>query len=46
MKGLPTLKKVIVVNYTGNAAATVAKLPNAVTFDDFIEAYAPAPSTM
>ena len=43
VKGLPTLKKVIVVNYTGNAAATVAKLPNAVTFDDFIDAYSPAP---
>ncbi len=26
-----------------NAAASVAKLPNAVTFDDFIDAYAPGP---
>ena len=43
VKGLPTLKKVIVVNYTGNAAATAARLPNAVTLDDFIEAYSPAP---
>ncbi|MEO1159756.1 MAG: acetoacetate--CoA ligase, partial [Pseudomonadota bacterium] len=42
VKGLPTLKKVIVVNYTGNAAATAARLPNAVTFDDFIDAYSPA----
>jgi len=43
VKGLPTLKKVIVVNYTGNAPATAAKLPHAVTFDDFIEPYSPAP---
>ncbi len=43
IKGLPTLKKVIVVNYTGNAAATAARLPDAVTLDDFIGTYSPAP---
>jgi acetoacetyl-CoA synthetase len=42
-KGLPTLKKIIVVDYAGHAAATAAKLPNAVTYDAFIEAFAPAP---
>ncbi|MEM9470609.1 MAG: acetoacetate--CoA ligase [Pseudomonadota bacterium] len=43
VKGLPTLKKVIVVNYTGNADAAAAKLPNAITLEDFISAYSPAP---
>jgi len=42
-KGLPTLKKIIVVDYTGHAAETAAKLPNAVTYDGFIGAFAPAP---
>ena len=43
VEGLPTLKKVIVVNYTGTAPAAAARLPLAVTLEDFIEAYSPAP---
>ena len=41
-KGLPTLKKIIVVDYTGHAQESAARLPNAVTLDEFIDGYSPA----
>ncbi len=37
---LPSVEKIIVIDYLGNARATAAALPNAVTFDGFIEGFA------
>jgi acetoacetyl-CoA synthetase len=40
---LPAVEKIIVINYVGSASDAAARLPNAVTLDDFISAYQPGP---
>jgi acetoacetyl-CoA synthetase len=40
---LPSIEKVIVIDYLGTAENTAKSLPNAVTFDGFIEPYQPGP---
>ena len=38
---LPSVKRIVVVDYIGRAAATAAKLPNGVTWDAFTGEHAP-----
>ena len=40
---LPGIEKVIVIDYIGTAKQVAEKLPNAVTYDDFIEPFTPGP---
>jgi acetoacetyl-CoA synthetase len=41
--GLPDTTGIVVVDYLGEAAATVSQLPRATTFADFLAPHAPAP---
>ncbi len=40
---LPSVEKVVVIDYIGNAQAVASRLPNAVTFKDFIAPFKPGP---
>lgn len=39
---LPSVEKIIVINYLGLASQTASRLPNAVTFDEFLAPFKPA----
>jgi len=43
LEKLPSVEKVIVIDYIGAAASTATQLPNAVTYADFIAPYTPGP---
>ncbi len=43
LEKLPSVEKVIVIDYIGAAASTATELPNAVTYADFIAPFTPGP---
>jgi len=45
LKQLPSVEKVIVIDYIGTAPQMAERLANAVTFDDFIKRFKPGPIT-